>query len=85
MFCFFSYAHGFNSSALQFSSNVFIYVQIPLTGPDSIVGRAVVVHSDPDDLGKGNVIVLRFCKYFDSLYGNFWLILTADFSKLNIF
>ncbi|CAK7340851.1 unnamed protein product [Dovyalis caffra] len=27
--------------------------QIPLTGPNSIVGRAVVVHSDPDDLGKG--------------------------------
>ncbi|KAK1580800.1 hypothetical protein Q3G72_000233 [Acer saccharum] len=27
--------------------------QIPLTGPLSIVGRAVVVHSDPDDLGKG--------------------------------
>jgi len=28
--------------------------QIPLTGPNSIVGRAVVVHADPDDLGKGN-------------------------------
>uniref|UniRef100_B0FYI8 Superoxide dismutase [Cu-Zn] n=1 Tax=Litchi chinensis TaxID=151069 RepID=B0FYI8_LITCN len=27
--------------------------QIPLTGPNSVVGRAVVVHSDPDDLGKG--------------------------------
>ncbi|RWR95334.1 superoxide dismutase Cu-Zn 2 isoform X2 [Cinnamomum micranthum f. kanehirae] len=27
--------------------------QIPLTGPNSIVGRAVVVHGDPDDLGKG--------------------------------
>ncbi|KAK9139462.1 hypothetical protein Scep_009143 [Stephania cephalantha] len=27
--------------------------QIPLTGPNSIVGRAVVVHADPDDLGKG--------------------------------
>lgn len=30
-------------------------LQIPLTGPNSIVGRAVVVHADPDDLGKGNV------------------------------
>ncbi|CBI34281.3 hypothetical protein VitviT2T_021171 [Vitis vinifera] len=27
--------------------------QIPLTGSNSIVGRAVVVHADPDDLGKG--------------------------------
>uniref|UniRef100_G9M4K5 Superoxide dismutase [Cu-Zn] n=1 Tax=Pogonatum inflexum TaxID=185755 RepID=G9M4K5_9BRYO len=26
---------------------------IPLTGCDSIIGRAVVVHGDPDDLGKG--------------------------------
>ncbi|KAJ8436798.1 hypothetical protein Cgig2_032026 [Carnegiea gigantea] len=28
--------------------------QIPLTGPYSIVGRAIVVHADPDDLGRGN-------------------------------
>ncbi|GAA4666858.1 hypothetical protein GCM10023197_22710 [Gordonia humi] len=27
--------------------------QIPLAGPQSIIGRAVVVHADPDDLGKG--------------------------------
>ncbi|XP_057496252.1 superoxide dismutase [Cu-Zn] 2 isoform X1 [Actinidia eriantha] len=28
-------------------------MQIPLTGQHSILGRAVVVHADPDDLGKG--------------------------------
>jgi hypothetical protein len=33
--------------------NVFFW-QIPLTGPNSIIGRAVVVHADTDDLGKGN-------------------------------
>ncbi|XP_062168080.1 superoxide dismutase [Cu-Zn] 2 [Alnus glutinosa] len=27
--------------------------QILLTGPHSILGRAVVVHADPDDLGRG--------------------------------
>ncbi|XP_034707081.1 superoxide dismutase [Cu-Zn]-like [Vitis riparia] len=29
--------------------------QIPLTGSNSIVGRAVVVHADPDDHGKGKL------------------------------
>ncbi|CAH1399260.1 unnamed protein product [Nezara viridula] len=26
---------------------------VRLTGPTSVLGRSVVVHSDPDDLGKG--------------------------------
>ena len=30
-----------------------LWSQIPLGGALSIVGRAVVVHADPDDLGKG--------------------------------
>lgn len=28
-------------------------VQIPLVGPNSVVGRAFVVHELADDLGKG--------------------------------
>ncbi|RCN35844.1 copper/zinc superoxide dismutase [Ancylostoma caninum] len=27
---------------------------ISLTGPQSIVGRAIVIHADPDDLNRGN-------------------------------
>ncbi|KAK3023623.1 hypothetical protein RJ639_043891 [Escallonia herrerae] len=35
-------------------TGVGLRVQIPLRGPNSIVGRAIVVHADPDDLGRGN-------------------------------
>ncbi|XP_050123686.1 superoxide dismutase [Cu-Zn] 2-like isoform X5 [Malus sylvestris] len=55
--------HGFHIHALGDTSNgcnstgvAEVSLQdwlIPLSGPNSILGRAVVVHADPDDLGKG--------------------------------
>ena len=37
--------------------------QIPLAGSDSIIGRAVVVHADPDDLGKGKLSFFIFLAF----------------------
>lgn len=35
------------------STGCALCVQIPLSGPTSILGRAIVVHADRDDLGRG--------------------------------
>ncbi|KAH9754517.1 Superoxide dismutase (Cu-Zn) 4A [Citrus sinensis] len=50
--------HGFHVHALGNTTNdptltVLDKNTISLSGPNSIIGRAVVVHSDPDNLGKG--------------------------------
>ncbi|RVX19014.1 Superoxide dismutase [Vitis vinifera] len=42
-----------HAGTVNFKIVDFFYLFIPLTGSNSIVGRAVVVHADPDDLGKG--------------------------------
>uniref|UniRef100_A0A0E0I5C2 Superoxide dismutase [Cu-Zn] n=1 Tax=Oryza nivara TaxID=4536 RepID=A0A0E0I5C2_ORYNI len=42
-----------DSQTVNLTSVTFFERQIPLTGAHSIIGRAVVVHADPDDLGKG--------------------------------
>ncbi|KAK9201226.1 hypothetical protein WN944_016427 [Citrus x changshan-huyou] len=47
---------------------------IPLTGQHSILGRAVVVHADPDDLGKGKlssfslILITNLFYYKDTAY-----------------
>ncbi|KAL4198500.1 hypothetical protein AMTRI_Chr03g140510 [Amborella trichopoda] len=43
--------------------------QIPLSGPNSIVGRAVVVHADPDDLGRGTIAYFPISQFFPDVVG----------------
>lgn len=44
--------------------------QIPLSGQYSILGRAVVVHADPDDLGKGrNFFMALNMQWFERHFG----------------
>ncbi|MFH4980215.1 hypothetical protein AB6A40_006924 [Gnathostoma spinigerum] len=40
---------GNNNVAAVMISNL----EIPLSGPNSVLGRAIVVHANPDDLGLG--------------------------------
>jgi Cu/Zn superoxide dismutase len=47
---------SFPLKTVNLTSVTFFERQIPLTGAHSIIGRAVVVHADPDDLGKGNAL-----------------------------
>jgi hypothetical protein len=43
------------------------FTQIPLSGQNSVVGRAFVVHELGDDLGKGMSLVLDLCSNLYSL------------------
>ncbi|VDM69579.1 unnamed protein product [Strongylus vulgaris] len=47
----------FNSISFQESGDTLISISdsvIALTGQHNIIGRAVVIHADADDLGRGN-------------------------------
>ncbi|VAI75445.1 unnamed protein product [Triticum turgidum subsp. durum] len=44
---------SFNCGGLGVAETTIVDSQIPLTGPNAVVGRAFVVHELEDDLGKG--------------------------------
>lgn len=58
------------ASSIPIIVSLFSYIlKIPLSGRNSVLGRAVVVHADPDDLGRGidNISsdVLSTCEYYN--------------------
>ncbi|CAL5352074.1 unnamed protein product [Camellia sinensis] len=54
---------------------------IPLRGQHSILGRAVVVHADPDDLGRGKGETLAAFIFSPNVISSFLLVCGHDLSK----
>lgn len=50
----------YGSTTIYDTRNYTKFLQLTLSGPHSIVGRAVVVHADPDDLGRGQSPTLDY-------------------------
>jgi hypothetical protein len=56
---------------LDFSlTPLMIFFQIPLTVPNSHIGRDVVVHAAPGDLRKGNYVI--YCQHLCLLCVEWW-------------